>query len=68
MEPSRLLTSRRSPFGSLREFRVDAFIAVLDMLSSDIDKRAKAYSEVSDLFGLLCNLMEMEAMEPRDMR
>ena len=42
--------------------RCAVFIAVLDVLSSDIDKRAKAYSEVSDLFGLLCNLIEMEAM------
>ena len=37
----------------------------LDILSLDIDKKAK---EVIDRFGYFCNLTEMEVMEPREMR
>ena len=45
-------------------FRVDAFNAVIDVLSSDTDKRAKTRSEVI-FFGFLRNLPDME---PREMR
>lgn len=37
-------------------FRISAFMAVLDMLSSGVDKKAKTYSEVSNRYGFLCNL------------
>ena len=39
-----------------------------NVLSSGIKRRAKMYSEVSDRLGFLCNLKEMEVMEPREMR
>ena len=38
------------------------------LLSSDIDKKAKAYSAVSDCFAFLSNLTEIEVREPREMR
>ena len=34
-------------------FRVGAFMAVLDVLSSDIDEGAKAYSRIRDRFGFM---------------
>ena len=60
-----LLDYGRGPFVSLREFRVGAIAAVLDAPSSDIDKKAKTYSEFSDRFGFLRNLAEIEVMGPR---
>ena len=41
-------------------FRFGAFIVILDVLFSDIDKRDKADSEVSDRFGFLSNLKGTE--------
>ena len=49
-------------------FRVGAFTAVLDVLSSEIYKRATVYSEVSDRFEFILNLTKMEVLAPRKMR
>ena len=51
-----------------KSFRVGAFTDVLDVLSSGIDMRAKAYYGVSDSYGFLCNVTEMEVMEQRETR
>ncbi|KAI0229937.1 hypothetical protein LSAT2_019653, partial [Lamellibrachia satsuma] len=45
-----------------------AYIAALDVLFSVIDKRAAAYSDVSDRFGFLRNLAEMETVKLTEMR
>ena len=46
-------------------FRVNAFISVLDVLSSEVDKRQEAYAEVSDRFGFLRHLAQIQPTEAK---